>query len=634
MATVTLPTGKKITISENKTINSIAAEHANTNVVAALVDKKLVDRSYRVNQDDCVELLGQSSERLTEVVRNTATLIVANALDHCGITPVSGTWSDDGFYYDVDGEVDSDVLNAVEERATGIISSDTPIKRFYESSESVLKRYEDNRYKQELIHTKFDNNQPIPLVGATNFVDIREGPYLESTGKIAVVELTGASAAYWRGNADNEQLTRIHGIAFGSISAYKKYKKKKQRADERDHRRLARDLDLFSIPDHAPGAVRFHPNGMIVRKKLVSFLREVNRSIRYREVETPEYNEVKLWTLTGHRDHFSGSDFFTWQAEDTNYGLKPINCASHAKLFEHSPRSYRDLPVRYAEFGKVHRGVRSGELSGMLRVRAFTQDDGHAFLRPDQLEDEVAAVIEAIERVLETFNLRSSFRMETKPPDSKGEPALWEEATGAMKDALSNVGVEYEVADGDGAFYGPKVSAIAEDALERRWPVGTVQLDIVLPERMDLSYKDRHGEPSQPFVLHRALIGSFERFLAILLEHFNGQFPPWLAPEQVRLLPVEATDQEYAESVATSLPTTLVSVTDATKTLSQRIRAAHDDRVPYMIIVGNDERCSGTISVRDRQERTREDVDPTEFADYLATELDERQVRPTVVEHL
>jgi threonyl-tRNA synthetase len=388
-------------------------------------------------------------------------------------------------------------------------------------------------------------------------------------------------------------------------------------------------MDLFSVPDHSPGCVHFHPDGMHIRRELEEYIRGMNDRLGYEEVWTPELNKAELWKPTGHYENFTAQgEMFNWEQDDTEYGLKPMNCANHAYIYDREKHSYRDLPVRFSEFGTCYRNEQSGELSGMLRVRGFTQDDGHAFVRPDQIRGEIIDALDVIEDIYGDVDLDVKYVLETQGENAVGSDEIWEQATDSLREALESEGLEYAVDEGEAAFYGPKIGINAVDAIGREWTVGTVQVDFNMPERFELSYVGEDNEEHRPVMVHRALLGSFERFMGVMIEHFAGKFPLWLAPQQVRILPVSDDNLGYAHRVANELDEFRVEVEDRSWTVGRKIQQAHDDNVPYMIVVGGNEEDAGTISIRDRQERERKEVALDAFREHLEAERDEKRVEP------
>jgi threonyl-tRNA synthetase len=403
---------------------------------------------------------------------------------------------------------------------------------------------------------------------------------------------------------------------------------RRRKAEKRDHRKIGREMDLFSVQETTgPGLPLYHPPGKTILRELQRFIDDLNDDAGYDFVETPHVFKTELWKKSGHYENYR-DDMFLFEVDDDEFGLKPMNCPGHASIFQHDSWSYRELPVRYAENGKVYRKEQRGELSGLSRVWAFTIDDGHLFVRPDQIEDEVERIMDMIQTVLETFELDYEIQFATRPEKSVGSDEIWEKAEAQLEAVLEDREMEYELEPGDGAFYGPKIDYAFEDALGRSWDGPTVQLDFNMPDRFDLSYVGEDNEEHQPVMIHRALYGSYERFFMVLIEHFAGKFPLWLAPEQVRVLPISDDQLDYANEIANQFDDFRVTVNDRDATLERKIRAGHDDRVPYMIIVGSNEAEDGTISVRDHAERQAGDVDPDEFLEHLHEEQDERRIEP------
>ncbi|MFT4964985.1 MAG: threonyl-tRNA synthetase, partial [Halobacteriales archaeon] len=399
-------------------------------------------------------------------------------------------------------------------------------------------------------------------------------------------------------------------------------------AEKRDHRKIGREMDLFSVQaTTGPGLPLYHPPGKTILRELQRFIDDLNEDAGYDFVETPHVFKTELWKKSGHYENYR-DDMFLFEVDDDEFGLKPMNCPGHASIFQHDSWSYRELPVRYAENGKVYRKEQRGELSGLSRVWAFTIDDGHLFVRPDQIEAEVEQIMDNIQTVLEAFELDYEIQFATRPDKSAGSDEIWDKAESQLEAVLEDRDIDYDLEPGDGAFYGPKIDYAFEDALGRSWDGPTVQLDFNMPDRFDLSYVGEDNEEHQPVMIHRALYGSYERFFMVLIEHFAGNFPLWLAPEQVRVLPISDDQLDYAHEVADQFDDFRVTVNDRDATLERKIRAGHDDRVPYMIIVGSNEADDGTISVRDREERQASDVDPEAFLEYLQAEREERRLEP------
>jgi threonyl-tRNA synthetase len=568
------------------------------------------------------------------VLRHSAAHVFAQALQrlHPEAKLTIGPDTDEGFYYDVTGvDLDQEDLAEIEAEMAEIVEADHEIERVERSREEAFEIYEDNPYKRDILETEAADEDPVSFYVQDGWQDLCQGPHVDSTGEVEAFELLDISAAYWRGDESNDSLTRVYGTAFPSESDLEEYLERREQAKERDHRKIGREMDLFSVPDHSPGCVHFHPNGMRIRRELEEYIRAKNDELGYEEVWTPELNKAELWKPTGHYDNFTAQgEMFNWDQDDTEYGLKPMNCANHAYIYDREKHSYRDLPIRFSEFGTCYRNEQSGELSGMLRVRGFTQDDGHAFVRPDQIQGEIVDALGVIEEIYGDVDLDVKYVLETQGENAVGSDEIWEQATESLRDALENEGLEYAVDEGEAAFYGPKIGINAVDAIGREWTVGTVQVDFNIPERLELSYVGEDNEEHRPVMLHRALLGSFERFMGVVIEHFNGRFPLWLAPEQVRVLPVTDGNLDYAEEVKRELGSRgfRATVEDRDQTVGRKIRGAHDDRVPYMLVVGDDEEAANTVSVRDRQERERKDVDPSRFYDHLEAERAEKRTTP------
>jgi threonyl-tRNA synthetase len=636
--TVTLPDGSALSVEEGATVEDVAyaiGPGLGRDTVAGKVDGELVDKATPVSDGARVEIVTEDSDAYLECLRHSAAHVFAQALQR--LYPEAklaiGPWTDEGFYYDVYGvELDEDDLEAIESEAYEVIEEDLPIERVERSREEALATYEDNPFKRGILAEEAAGEDPVSFYEQGEFADLCKGPHVASTGEIGGFALLSISSAYWRGDEDNESLTRVYGTAFESESELEAYLERRQEAKERDHRRVGREMDLFSIPDHSPGCVHFHPNGMRVRRELEEYIRRKNDQLGYEEVWTPELNKAELWKPTGHYDTFTAEgEMFNWVQDDTEYGLKPMNCANHAHIYGDQARSYRDLPVRFSEFGTCYRNEQSGELSGLLRVRGFTQDDGHAFVRPDQLQAEIVNTLRVVEDIYSDFGLEVLYKLETKGDTAVGSDEIWEQATDALESALEAEGLEYDVEAGEAAFYGPKIALDARDALGREWTVGTVQVDFNIPERLDLSYVGQDNEEHRPVMIHRALLGTFERFMGVIIEHFDGKFPPWLAPQQVRLLPITDDNLDYAREVAGELERSgfRVEVEDRSWTIGRKIQDAHERRVPYMLILGDDEESEGTVSVRDRRERERNDVPLDEFIGHLELECEQRRLVPT-----
>jgi threonyl-tRNA synthetase len=637
--TVTLPDGSELSVPEGSSVEDVAYEIGpglGSDTVAGVVDGDLVDKAEEVADGDRLVIVTEGSDEYLQVLRHSAAHVFAQALQrrHPEAELTIGPPTDEGFYYDVAGvDLDESDLDEIEAEMAEIIEADYDIERVERSRETAFDIYADNEYKQEILETEAADEETVSFYVQDDWQDLCRGPHVDSTGDIGAVKLLNVSSSYWRGDEKNDTLTRVHGTAFESEDDLDEFIERREEAKERDHRKIGTEMDLFSVPDHSPGCVHFHPDGMAIRRELEEYIREKNDELGYDEVWTPELNKAELWKPTGHYDTFTeNGEMFNWEQDDTEYGLKPMNCANHAHVYDSDTHSYRDLPIRLSEFGTCYRNEQSGELSGLFRVRGFTQDDGHAFIHPDQIEAEIRGTLGVVRDIYGDFGFDISYKLETRGDDAVGSEEIWANATDALKAALESEGLEYDIEAGEAAFYGPKIGIDAHDAIGREWTVGTVQLDFNIPRRLDLTYVGEDNEEHHPVMVHRALLGTFERFMGIMIEHFKGNFPTWLAPEQVRVLPISEDQLGYAHRIKNELDGFRVEVDDRDWTIGRKIRAGHDDRVPYMLVVGGDEAEAGTVSVRDRFENEADDVDPERFRDHLATEVESRTLDPDFVD--
>lgn len=632
---VTLPDGSTLEKRAGSTVADVAREIGPglaADAVAGKLDGELVDLATPIEDDVSLEIVTDDSDDYRRVLCHTAAHVFAQALQrlHPDAKLAIGPPTDEGFYYDVAGvELDEDDLDEIKAEMEAIIDADYDLKRVERSRDEAFAIYEDNAYKRDILETEAAGEDPVSFYVQDDWQDLCQGPHVGSTGEIGGITLLNISSAYWRGDETQDTLTRVYGTAFSSQSELDAYLERREEAKKRDHRRLGQSLNLFSVPEHSPGCVHFHPPGMTIRRELEDYIRSKNETLGYEEVWTPELNKAELWKRSGHYDKFTAAgEMFVWEQDETEYGLKPMNCANHAYIYAQDQRSYRDLPIRYSEFGTCYRNEQSGELSGLLRVRGFTQDDGHAFLRPDQIQTEITNAIRVIEDIYTDFDLDVHFVLETRGDDAIGSEDLWEQATAALRDALEAEGIDYATDQGEAAFYGPKIGANAEDVLGREWTIGTVQLDFNIPERLGLTYTGEDNEEHQPVMIHRALLGTFERFMGVMIEHYNGKFPLWLAPEQVRILPITERHLEYATEVKEALTDFRVSIETRDWTIGRKIAEGHEDNLPYMLIVGDDEVDTETIAVRDRQEREAQNITIPEFRDHLHDERAEKRRSP------
>lgn len=628
---VFLPDGTKLNVKDDDTVEDVAyriGEGLGDDCVAAYVNDNLVGSEHNVESGSEVSVITTDGESYINVLRHTAAHVFAQALKR--IYPEAkltiGPPIEDGFYYDVtDVQIDSDALDDLESEMDNIIREDFQIHREEVSRNEALEYYTDNPYKRDILEQEADG-EFVSFYKQGDFKDLCRGGHLNSTGQIGAIKLLEVSTAHWRGDEDNEMLTRVYGTAFETEQELDEYMEKRKMMEERSHRKIGNQMNLFQLPDFTP-APQYLPKGMTIRRELEEYMREINSNLGYEEVWTPELNSTDLFRKSGHYDAFGENDeMFHWEQGERQYGLKPMNCANHSKLYNDIVDSYRDLPVKLSEFGTVYRYERSGSGSGLFRARGFTQDDGHAFVRPDQIHSEVKDALNQIKSVFETFELKTTYKLETRPDNSVGSDDNWEKSTVALERALDSLDVDYSTEEGEGAFYGPKIGVDVEDVFGREWTLGTVQIDFNIPQRLGLTYTNENNQDSKPVMIHRAIIGSFERFIAILLEDRNGLLPVWLSPVQARILPISEDVSDYADNIRRRLEDNIdrIDIDDGDDTLERKIRRAHNDRIPYSIIVGQDEKENHTLSVRDYNENEIRNVDIEDFAQYVESEIESR----------
>ena len=511
-----------------------------------------------------------------------------------------------GFYYDFDVEkpFSDEDLAKIEEEMKKVIKEDLPIERFELPREEAIKLMEERNepYKVELIK-ELPEGEVISFYKQGEYTDLCRGPHLPSTGCVKAIKLLSSSGAYWRGDEHNKMLQRIYGISFPKASELEEYLTMLEEAKKRDHKKLGKELGLFMMSPEGPGFPFFLPKGMVLRNILEDFWRKIHVKNGYVEIKTPMILNEQLWHTSGHWDHYK-ENMYTTKIDDEDYGIKPMNCPGGMLVYKNGLHSYRDLPIRAGELGLVHRHEKSGELNGLFRVRCFTQDDAHIFCTPDQIQDEIAGVIALVDKVYSIFGFSYSIELSTRPENSMGSDEQWEMAEGALKKVLEDRNLPYEINEGDGAFYGPKIDFHIKDCLGRSWQCGTVQLDFQMPERFDLTYIGEDGEKHRPVMLHRVIFGSIERFIGILIEHFAGAFPAWLAPVQVKVLPISDNQKEYAESVMAKLEEAGIRAElDARQEkIGYKIREAQLSKVPYMLILGEKEQEGNLVGVRERKQ--------------------------------
>lgn len=540
------------------------------------------------------------------IVRHTCSHVLAQAVKRLypNAKLAIGPSIDSGFYYDFDieGGFTSEDLTALESEMKKIIKENLKITTFTKPREDAIAfmKEKDEPYKVELIED-LPEDASISFYQQGDFVDLCAGPHILYTKGIKAFKLTSVAGAYWRGNEKNKMLTRIYGTAFFTKDELAEYLNMIEEAKKRDHRKLGRELGIFTMMDEGPGFPFFLPNGMVLKNTLIDYWRQIHTREGYVEISTPMMLNRKLWETSGHWDHYK-ENMYTTVIDDTDFAVKPMNCPGGMLVYKSEPHSYRDLPLRMGELGLVHRHEKSGQLHGLMRVRCFTQDDAHIFMTPEQIPSEIKGVISIIDEVYTLFGFKYHVELSTRPEDSMGSDEDWETATNGLKSALDDLGLDYVVNEGDGAFYGPKIDFHLEDSLGRTWQCGTIQLDFQLPMRFNAEYTGEDGEKHQPIMIHRVVFGSIERFIGIIIEHFAGKFPTWLAPVQVKVLPVSEKSHDYAASVYEKLKASGIraEIDNRDEKIGYKIREAQLKKIPYMLILGENESRTGCVSVRSR----------------------------------
>ena len=601
----------------------VAGDH---DVVAARVNGNLVDLNASLLDDSTITPISQESPEGLDIVRHSAAHIMAEAVRSLfpGVKITIGPSIETGFYYDFDPPqpFTTEDLERIEARMQELVEQDLPFSRREVSWQEAVDFFsgQGETYKLELLQDLRD--QQVSLYRQGEFVDLCRGPHIPSAGYLRAFKLTGVAGAYWRGDERNPMLQRIYGTAFATAPELEQHLHFLEEAKRRDHRRLGRELGLFAIEDEAgPGLVIYHPKGARLRVLLEDFERREHLRRGYQIVMGPTLLKLDLWKRSGHFENYRENMYFT-QIDEIDYGIKPMNCVAHMLIYKSRIRSYRELPIRYFELGTVHRHERSGVLHGLTRVRQFTQDDAHILCRPDQVEEEIAGVIDFVADVMAVFGFDYEVELSTRPEKSIGSDADWERATDALSNALKARNLPFDVCAGEGAFYGPKIDIKLKDAINRRWQCATVQCDFTLPERFDLNFVGPDGSPHRPVMLHRVILGSLERFLGVLIEHYAGAFPVWLAPVQAIILPVTDRAHAFALEVAQKMHEVDLRVeTDLrNEKLGLKIREAQLQKIPYMLIVGDKEVAARTLSVRQLNGTETKDVPLEEFVDRLQTE--------------
>jgi threonyl-tRNA synthetase len=612
--TITLPNGVRRSVPKGTKLQEWADEEA----VAAQVNGVLVDLSHLIEKDASILYISIHSKKGLEILRHSAAHVMAQAVKELypSVKLTFGPSTDTGFYYDFDygRTFTPQDLEMIEKKISEIIKKDFPFIKREVSKEEAIETFQKMGETYKVEHLE-ELPERVSLYRQGSFLDLCEGPHIPSTGRIKAFKLLSVSGTYWRGDARNQVLQRIYGTAFPEQQGLEDYLHMLEEARKRDHRKLGRDLDLFSIQDEAgPGLVIYHPKGAMLRTILEDFEKKLHLKRGYQMVIGPHLLKLDLWKRSGHFENYRDKMYFT-KVEDAEYGIKPMNCLAHMLIYKSQIRSYRDLPLRYFEMGTVHRHEKSGELHGLLRVRGFTQDDAHILCRPDQLNDEICGIIDFIDDVMKVFGFEYEMELSTRPEKSIGMDEDWEKATQALLHAIEGRGLSFEINEGEGAFYGPKIDVKLKDALNRRWQCATIQADFAMPERFDLTYIGSDGERYRPVMLHRVILGAMERFIGVLIEHYAGAFPVWLAPVQAILLTVTERHVPYTEKVYQQLIQKGIRTERdfRNEKLGFKIREAQIQKVPYMLVVGDREEREGTISPRKRNGETMKTMRVEDF---------------------
>jgi len=635
MPVVTLPDGSQRTFDKPVTVDEVAGSIGAGLRKAALagrVDGKLVDTSYVIDHDVNLAIVTDKDEDGLDVIRHSTAHLLAQAVKELfpDAQVTIGPVIEDGFYYDFSYKrpFTPEDLAAIEAKMTELAKADQKVTRRVMSRNDAVEFFRNlgEVYKAEII-ASIPEKEEISLYGQGEWVDLCRGPHVPSTGKLKAFKLMKVAGAYWRGDHRNEMLQRIYGTAWADKKQLDEYLHRIAEAEKRDHRRIGRELDLFHLQEEAPGAVFWHPNGWIIYQTLIGYMRERNRGAGFQEVNAPELMDASLWQQSGHLEKFGENMFLTKTPDERTYAIKPMNCPGHVQIFKQGIRSYRDLPIRFGEFGKVHRYEPSGALHGLMRVRAFTQDDAHIFITEEQIEAESIAVIKNLLSIYSDFgfeNVRVKFA--DRPPKRVGSDEVWTIAEEALKKATAAAGIEYTLNPGEGAFYGPKLEFVLKDAIGRDWQCGTLQVDLNMPGRLGAHYIDEASQKRTPVMLHRAIFGSLERFIAILLEHHAGRLPAWLSPVQAVVMTITDRQDDYVNRVTESLKKQGFRVDSDLRNekVGFKIREHTLRRVPYLLVAGDKEVAANLLSVRTRSGKDLGTMSPETFAERLRAELESR----------
>ncbi|MHC4842309.1 MAG: threonine--tRNA ligase [Planctomycetota bacterium] len=634
MAKITLPDGSKLDIADSLTVDQLAHQIGPGLAKAAIVAKvngNLVDLSSNLNQDAQVEIITSKDLCGLDIMRHSCAHVMAEAI--CSIWPnaklVYGPTVDDGFYYDIDLDepIRPDDFPKIEQKMNEIVKRDRPFIRREMTRKEALEKMATDKYKSDNI--KRTDSKIISFYShSDDFEDLCRGPHVPTTSKIGSFKIMSVAGAYWHGDPTQKMLQRVYGTTWPTKKDLDGYLERIEEAKKRDHRLLGKHMDLFSFNEAGPGFAFIHAKGMVIWNQIVDFWRAVHNKFDYTEIKTPIILNEELWHKSGHWDNYKENMYFS-KIDEIGYAIKPMNCPGGCLVYKTKKHSYREFPMRVAELGLVHRHEASGVMHGLFRVRQFTQDDAHIFCMPDQIEAEIIGVIELTFEIYRAFGFENfHIELSTKPEKHIGTDEIWDISTGALKAALEHKNIDYQINEGDGAFYGPKIDFHISDCLKRTWQLGTIQLDFSMPERFSLLYTDKDNTEKAPVMIHRAVLGSFERFIGILIEHHAAEFPLWLSPEQARILPISEKTNDYAESVHKKLKDAGIRSTIdlSDEKINSKIAKAHGEKLPYMLIVGPKETQTGTVNVRIRKQKQTKSIPVNDFIQICREKISDRTI--------
>lgn len=630
---IQFPDGQQQVFTKGVTLTEIAqtiSPALRKKAIVGSANGTIIDLTRPIVEDTQIALYDAGSKEGIQVIRHSTAHLLAQAVKRLypdarfGIGPVI----DNGFYYDIDlaHPLVPDDLLQIEKMMKQIVQENSLILRREVTRKEALRLFAHDALKLELL-ADIPEHEKVTVYEQGEFYDLCRGPHVPSTGKLQHFKLMHVSGAYWRGDSKNQMLQRIYGVAFASKEELAQYFVFLEEAEKRNHRKLGKELELFMFSEEAPGMPFYLANGQIIRNELESYLRQLQAKYDYHEVRTPLMMNQRLWEQSGHWDHYKDNMYFT-HVDDQSFALKPMNCPGHMLIFKNDLHSYRDLPIRMAEFGQVHRHEFSGALNGLLRVRTFCQDDAHIFVTPQQIEKEIALALKIIDEVYQVFGFQYDIELSTRPADYMGDLELWNQAEAALENVLNHLGLPFTINEGDGAFYGPKIDIHIKDAIHRSHQCATVQLDFQLPEKFDLTYINEHNEKVRPVVIHRAVFGSIDRFLGILIEHFGGVFPTWLAPKQVQIIGVADQHQEYVQQVVKTLQKEQirVGVDNRSEKLGKKIREAQMKKIPYILVLGDREKDQQYVTIRKHGEQSLHEMPLSQFVENIKQEIKQKAI--------